>query len=91
MGKQSSIDWLIEQCPRINTIASLELIEKAKAMHKEEIIKAFGYEEIDAEQYYQEIFGDDMVDVNWIDCYCGDADACGCEPKQTVTNSNGLS
>ena len=39
--KQTSLEWLIEQCPRINTIASLELIEKAKEMHKQEIVKAF--------------------------------------------------
>jgi hypothetical protein len=36
----TSIEWLIEQCPRINTIASLELIEQAKLLHKQEIIDA---------------------------------------------------
>jgi hypothetical protein len=35
--KQTSIEWLIEQCPRIEMIASIELIEQAKEMHKAEI------------------------------------------------------
>lgn len=67
--KQTSIEWLIEQCPRINTIASLELIEKAKEMHKEEISESFevGYENgacvYDGESiyhgsnYYNKIYG----------------------------------
>ena len=37
----TSIEWLIEQCPRINTIASSELIERAKELHKQEIIEAY--------------------------------------------------
>ena len=67
--KQTSLEWLIEQCPRINTIASLELIEKAKEMHKEEISESFevGYENgacvYDGESiyhgsnYYNKIYG----------------------------------
>ena len=65
MSKQTSIEWLIEQCPRINTIASLELIEKAKQMHKEEVKEGYimvlldGDNKIrrDAEDYYQETYG----------------------------------
>lgn len=38
--KQTALDWLIEQCPRINTIVSIELIEQAKHREKEHIIDA---------------------------------------------------
>jgi hypothetical protein len=36
--KQTAVEWLLEKCPRIETIASLELIEIAKAMEKEQMI-----------------------------------------------------
>lgn len=32
--KQTALEWLIEQCPRIQTIASNEVIEQAKEMEK---------------------------------------------------------
>jgi len=35
----TAVEWLIEQCPRINTIASIELIEQAKEMEQEQMIK----------------------------------------------------
>jgi len=38
---KTAIEFLIEQCPRIETIASSELIEQAKAMEKEQIIDAY--------------------------------------------------
>ena len=85
MSKQTSIEWLIEQCPRINTIASLELIEQAKAMHKEEIVKAFGYEVIDGEQYYQETYGSspkEISDESWEGCD-------GCTEQDEVMYKNG--
>ena len=30
--------------------------------------------------------GNKVKDVEWIDCYCGDADRCGCEPQQGGKN-----
>jgi hypothetical protein len=34
----TSIEWLIEQCPRIEMITSSELIEQAKEMHYKELM-----------------------------------------------------
>jgi hypothetical protein len=71
MKKQrTAIEYLIDECPRINTIASLELIEVAKELEKQLIIDAFNEGEInsvdyfnpenitteEAEQYYNETF-----------------------------------
>lgn len=67
MSKQSSIDWLIEQInqdyPEM-TWAYKKECEKAKAMHREEILDAFvagderGTGEIpfNCEQYYNQTF-----------------------------------
>jgi hypothetical protein len=54
----TAIEWLIEQCPRINTIASLDILQQAKAMEKEQIIDAFqaGDCRLNAEQYYNETY-----------------------------------
>ena len=65
--KQSSIDWLFEQV-WINPVSKLpEILEQAKAMHKEEIVNAYQAGDGDAynldetrdfgEQYYNETFG----------------------------------
>jgi|688.fasta_scaffold989625_2 hypothetical protein len=74
-NKQSSIEWLKDQLEHFGNKHELqvswatvdELIEQAKAMHKEEIINSFGvgchleskrlvgYHDI-AEQYYNETF-----------------------------------
>ena len=35
----------------------VEVFKEAKAMEKEQIVRAFGYEEIDGEQYYNETYG----------------------------------
>ena len=65
--KQSSIDWLVnvvQSCIAPNYIPQ-EIIEQAKAMHKEEIKTAWLDEatiwdsEKEAEQYYNETFGGD--------------------------------
>ena len=71
MKKQrTAIEFLIDECPMINTIASLELIEVAKELEKQLIIDAFNEGEInsvdyfnpenitkeEAEQYYDEKF-----------------------------------
>ena len=58
---KTAIEFLIEQCPRIETIASSELIEQAKAMEKEQIMNAWiatdnELQRIAAEQYYNETF-----------------------------------
>ena len=55
---QTSIDWLIEQCPRILTIASHGVIEEAKKMEeqqrgytKEDVLKAGEIGEINHYDY----------------------------------------
>ena len=67
--KQTSIEWLINELKKSkhyqqminevhqNSTIAIDIIEQAKQMHKEEIVKAFGYELIDGEQYYQETYG----------------------------------
>ena len=65
--KQSSIDWLVEKMLTQDwyTYKSLEYIEQAKAMHKEEIKNAFtngfishlGSNRIADENFYNETFG----------------------------------
>jgi hypothetical protein len=67
MAQQTALEWLIEQCPRIETIVSYNILEQAKAMEKEQIEKAFnegmsnsvdyfgsGVEE--SEKYYNETY-----------------------------------
>jgi hypothetical protein len=70
MSNKSSIDWLVKQYSKYcdDSQVPFEVFEKAKAMHKEEIINSFGvgchleskrlvgYHDI-AEQYYKETFG----------------------------------
>jgi len=75
-NKQSSVDYLINELNRIQelyygqSIIPIEVITKAKAMHKEEIEEAFAngvYDEYEyhinneprknTEQYYSETFG----------------------------------
>jgi hypothetical protein len=66
----TALEYLIKQCPRIESIASVELIDKAKKMEKEQIIDAYnagdenGYWmahshndkcRVTAEEYFQEI------------------------------------
>ena len=64
--KHTAIEWLYEQIKNINKVeyafSYFEAFEQAKAMEKEQIIKAFNegtfseMEKIDAEQYYSERF-----------------------------------
>ena len=67
-NKQSSVEWLIDNLYLKDSLKWQEVIEKAKAMHKEEIIKAvtFGQNNhtvmisrdlIIATEYYNETFG----------------------------------
>jgi hypothetical protein len=36
---QTALEWLIEQCPRIETIVAYNVLEQAKQMEKEQILK----------------------------------------------------
>jgi len=74
MSKQSSIKWLYDQMSNIaagyaTELNQQEILEKAKAMHKEEIMDAFqlgkwdwadnvkhGLETKDPAEYYKETF-----------------------------------
>ncbi len=42
--KQTAVEWLIEQCPRIETIVAYNILEQAKEMEKEQMVDfAFKY------------------------------------------------
>jgi hypothetical protein len=62
----TALEFLREQCPRIETIASLELLEQAMEMEKQQIMDAYSHNgwndndnRIDAEQYYNNYIGTD--------------------------------
>jgi hypothetical protein len=64
MPKQTSIEWLFAHLiPHLDwsKVEDRELFRKLKAealaIEKEQIVRAFGYEEIDGEQYYNETYG----------------------------------
>ena len=63
--KQSSIDWLEQEFVKLEATVGVhsvmyELIDKAKAMHKEEIKNAFVIRPYtNFEKYYNETFGGD--------------------------------
>ena len=67
--KQTAVEWLLEQVPRIEKIASFDILEKAKEMEKEQIIDACNLQRNDyrgmptynksGEQYYKETFKQD--------------------------------
>ena len=57
---QSSIEWLFEQYKLVGMLTTAQL-EKAKAMHKEEIVDTFmdsslNFSEGEANKYYNETF-----------------------------------
>jgi len=60
--KQTAIEWLIEQCPRIETIVAYNILEQAKQIEKKQINKAYYQgiydknEGLIKEEYYKEIF-----------------------------------
>ena len=59
--KQTAVEWLEEQCPRIKTFVAYSIIEQAKAMEKEQIVNAWistdnELQRISAEQYYKETY-----------------------------------
>lgn len=63
--KQSSVEWLIENAENFcGNLLAPSIIEKAKAMHKEEIKEAYdaviideNVELLDGKEYYNETFG----------------------------------
>jgi hypothetical protein len=63
--KQSSIEWLALYIKGISSLNSDEIIEKAKAMHKEEIVDAYedghlmGSSNLEntGKQHYHETYG----------------------------------
>lgn len=61
--KLTAIEWLIEQCPRIETIVAYSILEQAKEMFEQQIIDAcnqtdfFGDDSrLPGQQYYDETF-----------------------------------
>jgi hypothetical protein len=68
MSKQTAVDWLIEKLPTINKYDPYyeEIIQKAKAMEKEQIIEAYIEASEnpalileDAEQYYKKTYNNE--------------------------------
>jgi hypothetical protein len=61
MPKQTAVEWLQVQIDNKDMgeipMWIYDFIQEAKAMEKEQIVRAFGYEEIDGEQYYNETYG----------------------------------
>lgn len=56
---QTAIEWLIEQCPRIETIVAYHVLEQAKQMEKDQIINAYeSYPALvmSAEEYYNQTY-----------------------------------
>ena len=62
MAQETAVEWLIEQCPRIETIVAHNILEQAKAMEKQQRIADYnvGYQDAqcnhinDAENYASE-------------------------------------
>jgi len=38
---KTAVEWLVEQCPRIETIVAYSVLEQAKEMEKEQIMDAY--------------------------------------------------
>ena len=83
MSKQTSIEWLVEQYEKaftlnVNTVMT-SIIEQAKQMHKDEIVKAWiatdnELQRLSAEEYYQKTYGSNhIVDTNEMIDHIGDA------------------
>jgi hypothetical protein len=63
MSKITAVEWLWEQIDNTIPFQNIKvsqifngLLDQAKTMEKEQIVRAFGYEEIDGEQYYNETY-----------------------------------
>jgi hypothetical protein len=66
--KQTAVEWLVENIAYIPMGFEIDIIEQAKAMEKEQIIKAHGMkyydlteEVITGEQYYNETYNKSSV------------------------------
>ena len=38
---KTAIEWLLEQCPRIETVSAYNILEQAKEMEKKQIMDSF--------------------------------------------------
>ena len=65
LKKQTAVEWLLEQVPRIETITASSVLEQAKEMEKQQIMQAV-YDSMStnfdpnmgrAELYYKEKYG----------------------------------
>lgn len=75
MEKKTAVEWL-QECLSIHLTYEQKmqfegLYHQALAIEKEQIVRAFGYEEIDGEQYYNETYH--PVDTNEMIDHIGDA------------------
>ena len=52
MEKQTAVEWLEEQCPRIKTFVAYSILEQAKEMEKEQIEEAFANGVDDEYEYH---------------------------------------
>jgi hypothetical protein len=65
MAQQTALEWLINEWPILESNIPPRIIEQAKAMEKEQIIKAceshadYPFEYIDFIDYYNETYGND--------------------------------
>jgi hypothetical protein len=41
MAQQTAVEWLIEQCPRIETIVAYNILEQAKAMEIKQMKESY--------------------------------------------------
>jgi hypothetical protein len=64
MAQQTALEWLINEWPILECNIPPRIIEQAKALEKEQIVKAYylhsyfdNYTEEDGEQYYNEKYG----------------------------------
>lgn len=66
--KQTAVDWLVDQVEHYHGLLPVDMIEKAKAIEKEQIIKAV-YDSMGtnfdpnfgrAEEYYNETYRDNL-------------------------------
>jgi hypothetical protein len=67
MKQQTAVEWLIEQCPRIETTVAYNILEETKQMEKEQIKKAFefgvadayNYNDDEGEEYYNQTYNNE--------------------------------
>jgi hypothetical protein len=57
--KQTAVEWLIEQCPRIETIVAYNILEQAKEMEKEQMVDFVEYCQTEHSKYQE-------TEASWI-------------------------